>query len=128
MPRIADNGSISLKNPDLAQGFKLSLPATVEGAASDGCLFKEEAAISFISHVGAILELRSYILVGTRLRLAIGLPPGLDPTKKLKLIIKGTAVEVSRDYNLGGVSRVAVKFENRYVIEEAGDGRDIGRA
>lgn len=128
MPRFADNGTISLKNPDLAQGFKLSLPATVEGAASDGYLFKEEAAISFISHVGAILELKSYILAGTRLRLSIDLPPGLDPTKKLKLVIKGTVVEVSRDFSLGGLSRVAVKFENRYVIEEKGDGREKGPA
>ncbi|MEN6310533.1 MAG: hypothetical protein ABFD80_03250, partial [Acidobacteriota bacterium] len=74
------------------RGFKLSLPLTVEGPDVDGALFREETTLSYMSHVGALFPLRTSVSPGSRLKLAVSLPPKLGDGKNLKLVIKGTIV------------------------------------
>jgi len=100
------------------KGFKIPVPASVEGTTDDGQRFKERAKISFISHIGAIINLENQAGMGTRIRLAIALPPGLSDNKKLSLIIKGEVVDSKRDSDAACLTRTAVRFENRYVVEE----------
>lgn len=57
------------------RGFKLSLPLTVEGPDADGALFREETTLSYMSHVGALFPLRTLVAPGSRLKLAVSLPP-----------------------------------------------------
>lgn len=57
------------------RGFKLSLPLTVEGPDADGALFREETILTYMSHVGALFPLKTPVSPGSRLKLAVALPP-----------------------------------------------------
>jgi hypothetical protein len=101
------------------RGFKLSLPLTVEGPDTDGGLFREETTLSYMSHVGALFPLRTPVAPGSRLKLAVALPPKLGEGKNLKLVIKGTIVFTEPGNEDGAPSQVSLRLESRYIVESA---------
>lgn len=111
------------------RGFKLSLPMTVEGPDPDGNFFQEETTLSYMSHQGALFPLRSSVALGSRLKLVVALPPKLGEGRVLKLVVKGTIVDVDAAVGDSGPPQVALRLESRYVIqseEGAGPGPDPG--
>jgi hypothetical protein len=101
------------------RGFKLSLPLTVEGPDADGALFTEETVLTYMSHVGALFPLKTPVSPGSRLKLAVALPPKLDEGKNLKLVIKGTIVFTEPGGEDGELAQVSMRLESRYIVETA---------
>ena len=101
------------------RGFKLSLPLMVEGPDADGTLFREETILTYMSHIGALFPLRTTVSPGSRLKLAVSLPPKLDEGKNLKLIIKGAIVFTEPPSEDGAPAQVSLRLESRYIVESA---------
>jgi len=101
------------------RGFKLSLPLTVEGPDADGALFREETVLTYMSHVGALFPLKTPVSPGSRLKLAVALPPKLDEGKNLKLVIKGTIAFTEPGNEDGEPAQVSMRLESRYIVETA---------
>ena len=99
------------------RGFKLSLPMTVEGPDPDGALFCEETRLAYMSHQGALFPLHNPVSLGSRLKLVVVLPPKLGEGKDLKLVIKGTIVDVDSGDGNGHPPQVAIRLESRYIIQ-----------
>lgn len=102
-----------------SNGFKMPVPASIEGTTAEGQRFKEMTGVSFISHVGAVVRLQNQAGLGTRVRMSIALPPGLSGGKDLSLVIKGEVVDTGHDPD-GPGTKVAIRFESRYIVEESG--------
>jgi hypothetical protein len=101
------------------RGFKLSLPLTVEGPDSSGALFREETILTYMSHVGALFPLKTPVSPGSRLKLAVALPPKLDEGRNLKLVIKGTIAFTEPGDEDGAPAQVSMRLESRYIVETA---------
>lgn len=99
------------------RGFKLSLPMTVEGPDPGGALFREETTLAFMSHQGALFPLANPVALGSRLKLAIALPPKLGEGRGLTLVVKGTIVDIDAGDGNGGPPQVALRLESRYIIQ-----------
>jgi hypothetical protein len=99
------------------RGFKLSLPLTVEGPDPDGVFFREETQLAFMSHEGALFPLQTPVSLGSRLKLVVGLPPKLGAGQNLKLVVKGTIVDVDPGDGDGHPFQVALRLESRYIIQ-----------
>lgn len=99
------------------RGFKLSLPLTVEGPDIDGTMFREETTLHYMSHAGALFPLQSQVALGSRLKLVVSLPDKLGEGKNLKLVVKGTIIDIDAGEREKGSSRVALRLESRYVID-----------
>jgi hypothetical protein len=117
-------GRISTSNTPVGRhaeqrGFKLSLPLTVEGPDAEGTLFREETILTYMSHVGALFPLKTPVSTGSRLKLAVSLPPKLDEGKNLKLIIKGAIVFTEPPSEDGAPAQVSIRLESRYIVESA---------
>jgi hypothetical protein len=104
------------------RGFKLSLPMTAEGPDNDGNLFREDTVLAYMSHQGALFPLWAPVALGSRLKLTIALPPKLGEGRGLKLLVKGTIVDID---TAGGGDRtapqVAIRLESRYIIQAEAD-------
>src|SRR5512139_1136116 len=103
------------------RGFKLSLPMTVEGPDPDGTFFHEDTTLEFMSHQGALFPLATPVALGSRLKLAIGLPPKLGEGKSLTLVVKGTIVDIDAGEGEGASPQVALRLESRYIIQADAD-------
>ncbi|HPW18040.1 MAG TPA: hypothetical protein PLP83_06630 [Candidatus Aminicenantes bacterium] len=99
------------------RGFKLALPMTVEGPDPDGAFFHEETTLSYMSHQSALFPLKNAVALGSRLKLAVALPPKLDERRALKLVVKGTIVDVEPGQGDGAPPQVALRLESRYIIQ-----------
>ena len=99
------------------RGFKFSLPLTVEGPDIDGSLFREETTLAYMSHAAAVFPLQSPVSPGTRLKIALTLPPRLSEGRSLRLVVKGTIVLIDPRGPAGRPPRVSLKLENRYAVE-----------
>lgn len=98
------------------RGFKLSLPLTVEGPDADGTMFREETTLRYMSHAGALFPLRSPVALGSRLKLVVVLPDKLAEGKGLKLVVKGTIVDIDTMDREAQIPQVALRLESRYLI------------
>ncbi len=99
------------------RGFKLSLPMTVEGPDNDGNLFHEDTCLGYMSHQGALFPLWSPVALGSRLKLTITLPPKLGEGRDLKLVVKGTIVDIDPVSGDRATPQVAIRLESRYIIQ-----------
>ena len=99
------------------RGFKLSLPMIVEGPDPDGAFFREETHLAFMSHQGALFPLQNPVSLGSRLKLVVVLPPKLGEGRCLKLVVKGTIVDVDAGDGDGHPAQVAIRLESRYIIQ-----------
>jgi hypothetical protein len=104
------------------RGFKLSLPLIVEGPDADGAFFREETTLSYMSHIGALFPLKTSVSPGSRLKLAVALPPKLDEGKNLKLVIKGTIAFTEPGADDGAPAQVSMRLESRYIVESGPPG------
>jgi len=102
------------KQPE--KGFKLPLPATIEGINKLGTAFKEKTTLSYISHQGCSFWLMNDVAIGNELKLNIDLPPSLSEEKNLKLKIKGKVVFIEATNSKDFRQRVSLRFENQYII------------
>jgi len=106
-----------VRNRPLERGFKLALPMTVEGSDPDGAFFHEETTLSYMSHQGALFPLRNSVALGSRMKLAIALPAKLGEGRNLKLVVKGTIVDVDPGDGDGAAPQVVIRLETRYIIQ-----------
>ncbi len=106
-----------LRHRPAERGFKLALPMTVEGPDPDGTFFHEETTLSFMSHQGALFPLRNPVSLGSRLKLVVALPPKLGEGRTLKLVVKGTIVDVDAGEGDDAAPQVALRLESRYIIQ-----------
>ncbi|HZX10254.1 MAG TPA: PilZ domain-containing protein [Acidobacteriota bacterium] len=100
------------------KGFKLPLSTTVEGTDKSGNHFSEKTVLSYISPSGSSFELNTPVDNGSSLRLTIDLPPKLKENKDLKMIIKGKVIFIEESVNQSSKSRISLRFENQYIIDE----------
>ena len=117
MPKIVQKEqqvNTSLKE----KGFNLSLPTLVKGKTAAGENFEEKTLLSYISHSGTSFWLTNNVLIDSKLKLIIDLPPKLSDGKELKLIINGNVIFVESSKNQNAKQRVSLKFENKYIIDE----------
>lgn len=98
------------------KGFKLPLPALVEGKNHSGKNFKERTILSYISHQGSSFWLTNSVVLGSELKLIIDLPPNLSERKNLKLIIKGKVAFIEAIDGKDPKKKVSLRFENKYII------------
>lgn len=106
------------------RGFKFSLPLTVEGPDADGSLFREETTLDYMSHAGALFPLRSPVALGSRLKLVVALPDKLAEGRGLKLVVKGTIIDIDARRSEDRAPKIALRLESRYAIEsDAQEGR-----
>lgn len=106
-----------VRNRRPERGFKLSLPMTVEGPDPNGAFFHEETTLSYMSHQGALFPLLNDVALGSRLKLTVSLPPKLGDGRNLKLVVKGTIVDLDSGDGDGGPPQVAIRLESRYIIQ-----------
>jgi hypothetical protein len=99
------------------RGFKLCLPMSVEGPDPKGAFFHEDTTLAYMSHQGALFSLWSPVSLGSRLKLTVALPPKLGDGRILKLVVKGTIVDIDAGDAEGGAPQVAMRLESRYVIQ-----------
>jgi hypothetical protein len=118
MLRSLSRESMPIRHHAELKGFKLTLPATVEGPDAEGTFFREETVLSQMSHVGAIFRIVSPVSLGTRLKLSVSLPPKLSQGRNLKLVVKGTIALIEPEEEDGRRSRVSLRLENRYIIQD----------
>ena len=119
MQRSLSREDVPIRHHAEEKGFKLSLPMIVEGPDTVGSYFREETVLSRMSHIGALFPLSNPVSLGSRLKLAVSLPPKLSQGRDLKLIIKGTIALV--EPFSGGEDRrqVSLRLENRYIIRSS---------
>jgi Tfp pilus assembly protein PilZ len=94
--------------------FELPLTADVQGSLPRGTTFLETAKIRNISSTGAYLYLQAAVIVGTKLTLAISLPPEATEGKSLRLKINGTVVRMEKARKTSRKLGVAVRFTKEY--------------
>jgi len=90
---------------------------TVEGPDNDGNLFHEETNLAYMSHQGALFPLWCAVALGSRLKLTIALPPKLGEGRNLKLVVKGTIIDIDSAGGDGAAPQVAIRLESRYIIQ-----------
>jgi hypothetical protein len=90
---------------------------SVEGPDPNGAFFREDTTLAYMSHQGALFPLWSPVALGSRLRLAIALPPKLGEGRNLILVVKGTIVDIEPGDGDGAAPQVAIRLESRYVIQ-----------
>lgn len=117
MPRTSVHPVPGRRRYEVERGFEIPLPMTVEGEDARGRKFCEETVLSYMSHKGASFPLRAPVAAGTRLRLAISLPPRLAEDKTLKMIVHGQTILVESASEPGEPPRVSIRLESRYLIE-----------
>ena len=100
------------------QVFNLPLTTVVEGRDAEGLPFKEKTALFYISHQGAAFGLSRPVMLGTKLRMVVDLPPNLAADKNLKLVIRGEVALVEELTPSPFQQRVSVRFETKYFIKE----------
>jgi hypothetical protein len=100
------------------KGFKLPLSTTVEGIDKAGNKFSEKTILSYISPSGSSFWLDTPVANGSDLRLSIDLPPKLKESKDLKMIIKGKVIFVENAVEQSSKSRISLRFDNKYIIDE----------
>lgn len=99
------------------KGFKLPLPAIIEGINKFGTTFKEKTTLSYISHQGCSFWLMNDVAIGQELKLSIDLPSTLSEGKKLKLKIKGKVAFIEATPSKDLRQRISLRFENKYIIK-----------
>ena len=100
------------------KGFKLPLPAVVEGKDSRGKLFRETTTLSYISYQGSSFWLMNSVSVGSELKLIVDLPQNLSEDKNLQLVIKGKIAFVEATNGKNAKERISLQFDNKYIIQE----------
>lgn len=102
------------------QIFNLPLSTVVEGRNAMGKPFQEKTVLFYISHHGASFNLSNSIVLGSKLKLIIDLPPSLAEDKSLKLVINGKVALVEANLPHPSRQRVSLRFENKYFIRADG--------
>ncbi|MCR4409045.1 MAG: PilZ domain-containing protein [Candidatus Saccharicenans sp.] len=99
--------------------FELPLPAEIEGQLPQGKQFREKTVLENISSTGAYFTLDSSLVVGSKVNLAIELPPELTEGQKIKLCLDGITVRLEKKGQKGRKQGVAVRFKDyRFQVEE----------
>ncbi len=106
------------RQKDSSKGFKLPLPALVEGKDLKGQSFQEKTTLSYISYQGSSFWLMNSVSVGSELRLIIDLPSNLSEERNLQLIIKGRVAFVEATNGKDAKERISLQFDSKYIIKE----------
>ncbi len=84
----------SIKASERARSFKLSLPVLVTGMDTYGREFRERTRIISMSSEKAIFILKSKIVIGTPISLAVEIPKTLILQGPLNLLLNGKVILV----------------------------------
>jgi hypothetical protein len=96
------------------RSFELSLQALVKGIDAAGRRFEEATEIVEISAQEASFRLRTRLLVGAKVAIALAVPRTLILEKPLRLLVTGAAVSV-RSEDDGGIRQfVSVRLDRAF--------------
>ncbi len=96
------------------RSFELSLPALVKGIDAAGRRFEEATEIVEISAQEASFRLRTRMLAGAKVTIALSVPRTLILEKPLRLLVTGAAVTV-RSEDEGGLRQlVSVRLDRAF--------------
>lgn len=90
--------------------FELPLPARVEGRIPGGEAFQETTVLEDISSGGARFGMNAPVIVGTKLKIVVDVPPKAAGGKTVKLTLRGTAVRLEKPGRGATGQIIAVRF------------------
>ena len=97
------------------RAFELSLPALVTGVDVLENKFREKTQVLSISAEEATVWLRSKVILGSRLDLALDIPKTLILENHLKLRLSGTVVEAQADAaRVGKKQLISVRLDKKF--------------
>jgi len=94
--------------------FDLPLPARVEGKIARGEAFKEMTVLKDISSGGARFGMTAPVVVGTKLKIVVDVPPKAAGGRILHLALRGTAVRLEKPERGATGQLVAVRFSKLF--------------
>ena len=99
------------------RAFELSLPALVTGLDIMENRFREKTLLSSISAEEATLWLRSQVMIGTKLDVALDIPKTLILENSLKLQLSGTVRLTQKDSTRTGKKRlVSLQLNKKFKL------------
>jgi hypothetical protein len=98
------------------RAFDLSLPARVSGQDASGRHFEERTDISSISAQEVSFQLKTRVLVGSKLILNLDVPRTLILEKPLRLLLSGSVVSASAEDGRGRRQNVSALLDRTYKL------------
>jgi len=99
--------------------FSLSLDAHVQGNDAKGIKFKEKTSTKEISSEKAVFELKTRVLIGTKLKAFLLIPKTLVLGSPLKLTVSGEVIKAVKDSNNHGEQSIFLKLNKNFRIQKS---------
>ncbi len=116
---MIESPSYSVSKPgENEECFSISLPVCVQGKDALGQKFKEETSLKQISSEKALFELKTRVLIGTKLQASLLVPKTLFLQHPLKLIVLGEVVKAVTDSTNHNEQNVFLKLDKKFSIEK----------
>jgi hypothetical protein len=110
--------AVTTIHPNEEECFSLSLTAHLQGCDATGVKFMEKTSISEISSEKAVFELKTRVLIGTKLRLSLIVPKTLILGHPLMLIVTGEVIKAEKDSNKKNEQNVYLKLTKNFDIQK----------
>ncbi len=94
--------------------FELSLPALVKGLDATGRRFEQRTQINSISAQEVSFKLKSPVVIGAKVTLAMDIPRTLILEKPLRLLVKGAVVHACSAEENGKNQLVTVRLDRSF--------------
>jgi hypothetical protein len=98
--------------------FSLSLAAHIQGCDATGVKFMEKTSICKISSEKAMFELKTRVLIGTKLKLSLFVPKTLILGHPLILIVTGEVIKAEKDSNKKNEQNIYIKLTRNFDIQK----------
>jgi len=104
--------------PNEEECFSLSLIAHIQGRDAVGVKFVEKTSLREISSEKAAFELKTRILIGTKLTLSLFVPKTLILGNPLILTVTGEVIKAEKDSNKQNEQNVHLKLTKNFDIQK----------
>ncbi len=110
--------AVTTSVPNEEECFSLSLTAHIQGCDAAGVKFMEKTSICEISSEKAVFELKTRILIGTKLKLSLFVPKTLILGQPLILVVTGEVIKAEKDSNKKNEQNVYLKLTRNFDIQK----------
>ncbi len=116
---MMETASLTTANqPNEEECFSLSLIAHIQGCDAVGVKFVEKTSLREISSEKAVFELKTRILIGTKLKLSLFVPKTLVLGNPLILTVTGEVIKAEKDSNKKKEQSVHLKLTKSFDIQK----------